>query len=302
MIVVFGSIIVDHLFRVPALPRPGETALGERFSVMPGGKGANQALAAARAGAAVRLVGAVGRDHLAELALENLVRSGVDVGGVRAVDMPTGAAAIGVADDGGNQILAAAGANLAVAADWLAGRLEPGDMLVVQRELRQRETELAIGRARSAGCRVVLNLAPALEIDPDAVRAVDWLVVNESEAETLAASVRALGADAASLARALGVATVVTLGERGAQSCWQGKVWRTPALDVPVADTTGAGDAFVGAMAAALLAGLEPAAAVRRGCVAGSLACRSLGAQAALPDAAAIEAGLALLGPDVPAP
>ncbi|MGE0152389.1 MAG: ribokinase [Reyranellaceae bacterium] len=302
MIVVFGSIIVDHLFAVPDLPRRGETVLGRQFSVMAGGKGANQALAAARDGAPARLVGAVGSDHLAPVALEGLRQAGVDLAGVRRVELPTGAAAIGVDPQGENQIMVAAGANLAASADWLEGALSPGAILLVQRELPQAETERAIARARAGGCRVILNLAPALALAREALRAVDILVVNEVEAASLAGTLGLASADARSLAQAMDVAAIVTLGAAGAETCARGRQWRTPALAVEVADTTGAGDAFVGVLAAALDRGLALEQAVRRACVAGSLSCRATGAQAALPDGSAIDAALARLGPDTALP
>lgn len=302
MIVVFGSIIVDHLFAVPDLPRRGETVLGERYSVMPGGKGANQALAAARDGARVFLVGAVGSDHVASLALEGVRKAGVDVSGVRSVAAPTGAAAVGIDARGENQIMVAAGANVAVEALWLYGLLAHGNTLVLQGELRRQETEAAIVFAKAKGQPVILNLAPVLDLRLDILRAVDVLVVNESEAAALATRLALSAADAHTLAGALGTAVIVTLGEQGAQTCSAGRAWRTPALDIDAVDTTGAGDAFVGVLAAALDRGLPLDQAVRRGCVAGGLACRAMGAQAALPDSAAIDAGLRQLDPDLPLP
>lgn len=298
MIVVFGSIIVDHLFAVPALPRHGETVLGERYNVMAGGKGANQAVAAARDGARVQLVGAVGSDHLALLALEGARNAGVGLAGIRNLDLPTGAAAVGINPQGENQIMVAAGANLAASADWLDGVLSPGAILVLQRELSRIETERAIAKAIAAGCRIVLNLAPALPLAHEALRAADVLVVNEIEAAALAAALGLAGSDALSLASVLDTAVIVTLGAHGAETCAGGMRWRTPALGVDIIDTTGAGDAFVGVLASALERGLSLAPAVRRGCVAGSLSCRATGAQAALPDGAAIDAGLQRLGPD----
>jgi ribokinase len=298
MIVVFGSIIVDHLFAVPVLPRRGETVLGERYSIMPGGKGANQAMAASRDGAAVQLVGAVGSDHLAVLALDGVRDAGVGLTGIRHLDLPTGAASVGISPAGDNQIMVAAGANLAASADWLDGRLSADTTLVLQRELPQAETERAIFKAKTVGCGVILNLAPALPLAKEALQAADVLVVNEIEAAALAETLRLSGSDARALSQALALTVVVTLGEQGAQSCDQRRLWRTPALKVDVVDTTGAGDAFVGVLAAALDRGLPFAQAVRRGCVAGSLSCRATGAQAALPDSAAIEAGMAQLAPD----
>jgi ribokinase len=301
MIVVFGSIIVDHLFAVPVLPRRGETVLGEAYSVMPGGKGANQAMAAACDGASVHLVGAVGSDHLASMALGSVRRVGVDLSAVRTVSHPTGAAAVGIDAKGENQIMVAAGANLAVEAEWLEGLLTPETTLVLQRELRQGETEKAIARAVQAKSRVILNLAPALDLAEEALRAADILVVNEIEAAALAAGFSLPASTAMALAAALGTTVIVTLGEQGAQTWHEGHAWHTPALKVDVTDSTGAGDAFVGVLAAALDRGLALDAAVRRACVAGSLSCRATGAQAALPDSAAIDMALAQLGPDLPA-
>lgn len=162
MIVVFGSVNVDFVTRVSRIPRPGETTLGPDYAVIPGGKGANQALAARRAGADVALVGAVGQDPFADIALALLRTDGVDCSRVAAVASPTGAAFIAVDDHGENAIVVASGANRQVRADQIEGlTLSSADILLLQREVSEHEAIIAAQRARAAGARVVLNAAPA---------------------------------------------------------------------------------------------------------------------------------------------
>jgi ribokinase len=300
MLLVFGSINVDLVFRVAALPAPGETVLGDTYGTAPGGKGANQAVAAARAGAAVRMIGRVGRDGFAEVALAALRAAGVDTGGIAGDAAPTGCAAIGVDDHGENQIMVAAGANAHVAAaqvdDALLG---PQTTLVLQMEVPVAETAALIGRARRRGARVVLNLAPALPLPKEALRAVDVLVVNAGEAHGLAGRLGLPPAEgaalAAALARALGVTVVLTLGKDGALAAGGDGTWQVGALPVTPVDTTGAGDAFVGVLAASLDAGLGVDAALHRASAAAGLACLAPGAQTGLPDRQAIEDALAKL-------
>lgn len=304
MLLVFGSINVDLVFRVAALPGAGETVLGPSYVTAPGGKGANQAAAAARAGGAVRMIGRVGRDGFADLALAALRAAGVDTGGIVAGDAPTGCAAIAVDDRGENQIVVASGANAQVAAGQVDDALlDPSTTLVLQMELPRPATETAIARARDRGARIVLNLAPALPLADEALRAVDVLVVNRGEAAALGARLglvtRGAAALAAALARALGGAVVMTLGRDGAIAAAREGVWRVGALPITPVDTTGAGDAFVGVLAAALDDGAGLAAALHRASVAAGLACLALGAQASLPDRAAITRALTALAEPV---
>jgi len=303
MLLVFGSINIDLVFRVAALPGPGETVLGPSYATMPGGKGANQAVAAARAGAAVRMVGRVGRDGFAELALTALRDAGVDTGGIVASDAPTGCASIAVDDKGENQIIVASGANAHVTADQVDDALlGPGTTLVLQMELAERETAALIARARRRGARIVLNLAPALPLAQEVLRAVDVLVVNAGEGAGLASRLGVASADhkalAVPLSRALGTTVVMTLGKDGAIAAARGGAWRVGALPVSPVDTTGAGDAFVGVLAAALDGGSPLDAALHRASVAAGLACLELGAQSSLPDRGAIERAL----PKLPRP
>ncbi len=295
MITVFGSINLDLVVSLPRLPAPGETVVGPDHQTFAGGKGANQALAAARAGAKVRMIGAVGRDAHAEAALANLERAGVDLSGVRHLDGTTGIAMIGVDAKGENLIMCASGVNARVVAEWLDGRLARGDLLMLQRELSPGPIAEAIARARLCGARILLNAAPSGDAElarlvPD----VDVVVANSVEASELAG---ALGTGETPVPEAHCAAlsgeerlAVVTLGARGLIA-QKGKTrWRIAAPEVDVVDTTGAGDAFVGALAAALDRGAEIARALQEGTAAGALACTANGAQSSSPDAKAIAA------------
>jgi ribokinase len=303
MLLVFGSINVDLVFRVAALPRRGETVLGPSYTTLPGGKGANQAVAAARAGARVRMVGRVGRDGFAQLALQSLRDAGVDVGGILADDAPTGCAAIAVDGGGENQIVVASGANAHVTAEQVEdGLLGPTTTVVMQMEVPVSPTAALIARARRRGARVVLNLAPALALPDEALRAMDVLVVNRGEAEALCGRLGVTADDATGrtfgLARTLNGTVVMTLGGDGAIAAAPDGAWRVGALPVTPLDTTGAGDAFVGVLAARLDGGDTLADALHRASVAAGLACLAVGAQASLPDRAAIERAL----PELPKP
>ncbi len=304
MIHVFGSLNVDLVVAVAHLPTAGETVLGRSYRIVAGGKGANQALAARRAGAAVRMVGAVGRDGFAETALAELAADGVDLAGVAHVAAPTGAAFIGVDENGQNQIIVASGANLeARAAQVAEASWRRGDTLLLQMEVPLEENEKLAARARKAGLRTILNVAPALPLSQRVLGTLDWLVVNEVESVAAAAALGCGGLAPEPAARFLagkGVATVVTLGAAGAFACDGGRAWRIGALSVQPVDSTGAGDAFVGVFAATLDAGGGPAEALRWASVAGALACLVEGAQPSLPRRAAIEARVGELAPARP--
>lgn len=292
-VIVFGSINLDLVFPVSRLPAPGETVVGPLVRFEPGGKGANQAVAAARDGARVALAGAVGRDPFAEPALSGLRAAGVDLSRLAVVDAATGCAAIGVDAEGRNQILVAAGANSAARASQVADRdLGAGTVLLMQGECDVGETAALAQRACDRGARVVLNLAPFVALPRETLAAASVLVVNETEAAALAAHL-GLAAEARRIASALGTAVVVTLGAEGAMLVDAGTEVRVPALPVPVVDTTGAGDALCGVLGAGLARGLALPAALRRAVVAASLACTRPGAQSGLPDGPEIDAALA---------
>lgn len=294
MIVVFGSVNVDFVTRVPRIPSPGETVLGPGYDVIPGGKGANQALAAARAGARVALAGAVGQDPFAGIGLSLLEAEGVDLSRTARVDAPTGAAFISVDDAiGENAIVVAAGANNRVSASQLEGMaLGPSDTLLLQREVPDGEAAKAAAIAKAAGARVVLNAAPAGAIPHDMLGALDVLIVNEHEVIVVGEAL-GIGGEPDDVARGIdarhGIATVVTLGGEGVLG-WTGGVRRhVPALSITPVDTTAAGDAFCGAFSAALDAGYGFTMALARGAAAGSLACTIRGAQPSLPRREAID-------------
>lgn len=307
MILVFGSLNMDLTMRVTALPRPGETVLCPSYRTLPGGKGNNQAVAAARAGAAVAMVGRVGDDGFGQRLRANLADNGVDATGVATAVNPTGIAAIAVDDGAENCITVASGANLELrAGDVPDAMLRPGTTVVTQMEVPVAETLALLRRARAAGARTLLNLAPAPVLDAAAAAelaaavaaSVDVLVVNELEGAALAGGA---GGDGLALCRRLasdlGTACVMTLGGQGAVAAEGGRLWRVRALPVEVADTTGAGDTFTGVLAAALDAGLSlPDGLARAGAAAG-LACCGVGAQESMPDAARIAAAVAGMPP-----
>lgn len=299
MILSFGSINLDLIAAVERLPRAGETVVGPDYRALPGGKGANQALAARRAGAQVQFVGCVGRDAFAEPALAELVAAGVGlVHLMRDTEAPTGCALICVDAAGENQIAVALGANARLTqAAMPDSLLRPGAILLLQREVTPEESWALARRAAGRGATVVLNLAPMGPVPTDVLRAVDWLVLNEGEAAGLArAQGLGAGGDAAALAKALGIGVVITLGARGIAAAKGEARWRVPALPITPVDTVGAGDAAVGAFAAALDRGLDPGLALRWASVAGGLACLTPGAQTSLPGEAEIRDGLRRLG------
>jgi ribokinase len=302
MILVFGSLNVDLVVRVKSLPRPGETVLGPSYDVVAGGKGANQALAAARAGAKTAMVGGVGSDDFATTALAELSAAGVDLTGVARRGPRTGAAFITVDRKGENEIVVASGANLKTRQSQVAeAALGPGTLVVLQMEVPPAENWALARRARTRGARVMLNVAPAQPLPAEALAAVDWLVANEIEIGTIAAAAghgredpRAAGA---ALAAATGIAVVVTLGAEGAVAFAGGEGWTIGTLPITPVDSTGAGDAFVGVLAAALDAGAALPAALRRASVAGALTCLVAGAQPSLPPRAAIDKRVKELAP-----
>jgi ribokinase len=305
MILVFGSLNADLVFEVRALPRPGETVLCPGYALVPGGKGANQAAAAAKAGASVRMVGHVGRDSFGAFLREGLMRAGVDCAGVAIADAATGAAVIGVEPGGENQIIVGSGANLATRADQVDdAQLRPGVTLLCQNEVDPAATFALFERAARRGARTILNLAPAAPVPATVLDAIELLVVNEIEA-AMAAGRKAGGAGdpqalAADLAARHGLVCVVTLGAAGAIARGPAGGWRIGPLPVEAVDTTGAGDAFVGVLAAALDGGLALPEALRHASVAAGLACTRLGAQTSQPTAAEVTARLADLAPATP--
>lgn len=268
-VMVLGSLNVDLVTRVARHPRPGETVLGEGLVRLAGGKGANQAVAAAAAGAQVSMVGCVGDDAGGRAYRDRLGGLGIDVTGVRVCpDAPSGHAIVQISDDGENAIVVVPGANALLDEREVAAVdvLGPGDVLVLQLEVPRSVVCVAARRAAGRGARVVLNIAPYDALPPDVVALADPLVANEHEMRALAES----GAQPASL--------LVTFGGNGAS--WDGRT--SPAVHVPdedIVDTTGAGDAFCGTLAAALARGEDPETALAAALAAGADAVRREGAQ-----------------------
>ena len=300
---VLGSLNADLVVSVPRLPRPAETVLGDRLRTFPGGKGANQAVAAARLGGSVCMVGRVGEDTFGDLLLTSLAADGVDTTRVeRDPKEPTGVALIVVEEGGQNLIAVAPGANARVAArevERATDLLGPESVLLLELEVPLGVVESAAVAAHRRGSRVILNAAPATDGLPDALlRHVDVLVVNEVEAATLfghpVASVDdAAAAGRAALARGAQNA-VVTLGAAGAVAVQPDGHAYISAYPVVAVDATAAGDAFVGALAVSLLHGADLVDAARRAAAAGAAAATRAGAQSSLPRQADVEAVLGI--------
>ncbi len=297
MIIVFGSINADLIFALDRLPLPGQTLLANGMTVEPGGKGANQAVAAARDGASVIMVGAVGRDSLAATALGGLHAAGVDLARVGIADTPTGCAAICIDAAGHNQIVVAPGANLiARAAAVEDAVMGPCATLLTQMESDPSETAKLIRRAHRSGARTIHNLAPAAALDPATLGLVDILVVNEDEAGWLATFnciADGCGGEADCLHTALGVTVIRTMGASGVEWAGPGGAGRLAAARIEAIDTSAAGDCFVGVLASALDRGDTLPDAIMRANAAAALACTRRGSQRSLPTAAEIDAALA---------
>jgi len=292
-VAVVGSVNMDLVIRVPRLPDAGETILGSTFSTIPGGKGANQAVAAARLGATVAMVGRLGSDGFGRQLREGLVRDRIDVSHLRAdPEAATGVALITVDETGRNTIVVASGANMRVTTgDVDAARdiITNSQILLLQLELPVDVVHHAAQAARSAGCRVILDPAPAPSqpLPDDLFRLLSVVNPNEVEARILTGieirgEMDARRAAEALLARGCDAA-VIKLGERGAYLA-AGK-WReaVPAVHVEAVDTTAAGDAFAGAMGAALAEGQDLPGAVRFANAAGAFSVTRVGAQPSMP-------------------
>ena len=292
-IVVVGSVNVDLLAQVQRHPRPGETLHGTGGQMLPGGKGANQAVAAARLGARVAMVGAVGSDVQAEAALSALREAGVDLGHVAEIEGPTGLAIVTVAEDGENSIVVIAGANDAMDAARVRAAAEvisAARIVVCQGEIPRDGIEALPALVTG---RFLHNPAPVMELDPAVLRASDPLVVNQHEAGLVLAQL-APGQEApedpeavVAALRAAGIpSAVLTLGADGSLVADQAGVRRIPPAPVEAVDTTGSGDAFIGALALGLARGDDLATAARLASRVGAFAATGEGAQPSYPTAA----------------
>ncbi|MGW1723770.1 ribokinase [Streptomyces sp. NPDC002306] len=290
-IVVLGSTNMDLLAYVEKAPQRGETVTGREFRTIPGGKGANQAVAAARAGATVSMIGAVGNDSFGTRLRSTLERAGVDTGPLRTAEGPSGTAHIVVDDEGGNAIVVVPGANGTV------DRLTPGDegviasadALLLQLEIPLRTVVAGARTARAHGVRTILTPAPAQPLPPELLAATDLLVPNEHEAAALTGRTDPREAAAALLDQVPQV--VITLGAAGSLYAARGAEPLTvPAPRVTAVDSTGAGDTFVGALATALGEARPVREAVAWAAAAAALSVQREGASASMPCRAEIEA------------
>ena len=294
-VAVVGSMNIDLIAYARRAPGPGETVFGERFQSGFGGKGANQAVMARLLGADVSFVGALGDDLYATMTLENFARLGIEASGVMRVPGSSGVAPIWVEADGTNRIIVVSGANDLVtpehAAAAIAGMTRL-DVAIGQFEIPQAVTASGFVAARARGAVTILNPAPAAPILPALLAVTDWLIPNEVEFGILDGASDAPGrggpvpdAALAVFSAAIGTRLVVTLGSRGAALVGRdGSVTRVPAEPVTAIDTTGAGDAFVGAFAVGLALGLSELEAVRIGIACASDSVTRSGTQSSFPD------------------
>lgn len=297
MITVVGSINLDLIATVNRLPAPGETVPGGDFKSAPGGKGANQALAAARAGAKVRMVGAVGRDAFAGEATAYLKEGGVELSGVAEMHAATGIALILVGADGENMIAVVPGANgTVVPGDLTKAQFQKGDVVLLQHEIPLSTVDAALAAARKAGAVTMLNTAPFRAEAASFVGKADYVVANETEfdlyAEALSLPAGERSERMREFARRTGATMIVTLGGDGVLAAKGDELVRADALKITPVDTVGAGDTFCGYLAAGLSSGLALADALKRAAAAGSLACLKPGAQPSIPLADEVDAAL----------
>lgn len=286
-IVVVGSLNMDLIVRVPRHPVPGETLLGSDYETHPGGKGANQAVAAARMGGKVRMIGRVGQDAFGTQLRQGLRHAGINVHAILPVHGPTGVAFIAVSDAGQNTIIVSPGANTQLYPENLSvAEFEGAKVVVLQLEIPVKTVVRAAQLAREVGATVVLNAAPASPLSPQKLALMDVLVVNETEAEALANQKPDSPEAALEVAHSLQQhvpKVIITLGAQGAVWVEAGSSGYQPAFPVESVDSTGAGDAFIGALAVALAEGQPLAQAVRLGAAAGAMATTVVGAQPSLP-------------------
>jgi ribokinase len=285
---------MDMNIKVAKLPEAGETVVAGDYIMTPGGKGGNQALAAARVGAKTAIVGRVGNDDMGYTLTDYLKKNGVMTSGVvRSDDLSTGCGIVVRDATGENQIITTLGANAEVAAEQVPDEvLGPQNFLLVQMEVKHEETIKLIDRAHDRGTKIILNLAPATMLPKGALHKIDYLIVNSIEGRQMAEKMGLRVEDNAiklafALARAGNFTCILTIGRHGSVAVSPGgHAFEVPAYMVPeneVVDITGAGDCYTGTLAACLYEGKSLLDAMKYASVAGSLACRKVGAQASYP-------------------
>ncbi len=300
-ICVVGSVNMDLVFRTPRMPAVGETLHGHEFRQIPGGKGANQAVAAARQGADVRFIGAVGDDGFGDFSQQSLSTDGISLTHLsRIPGVATGVAGILVEDNGSNSIVLAAGANASLTPahiDAAAADIRSAQILLCQLETPLNTVTQAIATARAAGVKVILNPAPAQDLSPELLAQVDYLILNETEAGQLsgiAVTDNASAQAASEKLLSMGVGQVLlTMGGHGAQITQAGLSQFIPAIRVDVVDTTAAGDTFVGAFAVGIANGLSLLEASQEAQYTAALTVTKLGAQTSIPQRAEVLAFMA---------
>lgn len=289
MILVAGSANLDFVVRAGHIPSPGETVLGRDFKTFPGGKGANQAVSAKRAGGVeTHLLAALGNDAFAAPIEQSLRDAHVTLHGVRMADQPTGTAFICVSDDAENAITVAPGANNALAPEHLLS-LKGFRHLLLQLEIPLPTVTAYARAAKAQGVSVVLNAAPAQRLPKDLLDTLDVLIVNQGELEALS---NHTGTIVQCLERIATPTVVVTLGQHGCCARSRGEFFLQPAYKVTPVDTTAAGDTFCGVLVAALSRGNDMGQSLRLASAAGALACTRWGAQTSIPQAKEVAAFL----------
>lgn len=295
MIYVFGSCNVDMVMRVGHHPQPGETILSQSYGLYAGGKGANQAVAAARAGAKVALIGALGQDQFSHFLKDEMAEDpknqNLDLSHLTLVDGPTGCAVVAIDENGENTIIVSSGANFRLKAEHFPlDKLQEGDRMLLQMEVAAQANWEIVRLAKARKAFVTLNAAPAGMIPEEILKQLDLLIVNTHEISVLApyapTDIKEKGLESLALwgAKHFKIRILVTLGAQGALMIEpDGKKLSKPALPVEVIDTVAAGDTFVGYFAAAESLGRSPEEALDEALAASALTCTRLGAQPAIP-------------------
>jgi ribokinase len=287
MIIVFGAIYADMVMRVDKFPDPGETVLTKTYSYVPGGKGANQALAASRAGQVVLLAGAVGNDAQGVLALTLLQSARIDLSAVKESSMPTGCSSIFVNKHAENMICSASGANMEVRENQITDQmLKEAEAIVLQCEAPIDECAKLASRAKQAGVTVILNLAPAIHVPDYYLNNVDYLIMNEVEAKFMCKDLNLT--DTISMAITISqqkqLIVILTQGDKGCALALNGNISHFPAPKVNAVDTTAAGDTFIGYVAAGIGSpNLSIESVIRTASKAASICCTREGSQPSIP-------------------